>query len=129
MLELDERDEKRPGGRASAASSSVTRRRRLSRGLLGGLGGGGSEQNVVVHGVVQGLLSDRDDDVTSAEIVLDDFVGDELVIGDVGEAVVSPAFALDDVGVVADQHGRKFYPPETISDDPSAAEASEQAVS
>lgn len=62
----------------------------LERRLLGGLGGGGSEQNVVVHGVEHGLLRNRDDDVTSADTVPDDFVGDELVIGNVGEAEVSP---------------------------------------
>ena len=100
----------------------------LEQRLLGGLGGGGSEQNVVVDGVGNSLLRNRDDDITSVDIVPDDFVGNELVIGDVGKAEVSPAFALDDVDVVADQHGRKFYPPETISDDLSAAEASGQAV-
>jgi hypothetical protein len=78
----------------------------LERRLLGGPGLGGPEADVVVHGVGPGL-GDGDDDEAPAETVLDDVVGDEFAVRDVGEAEVSPALALDDLDVVAadDAHG------------------------
>ncbi|HEY8776559.1 MAG TPA: site-specific integrase [Gaiellaceae bacterium] len=78
----------------------------LERRLLGGPGVRRPEPNVVVDRVGRGL-GDGEYDEDPAEPVLDDVVGDELTVRDVGEAEVSPARALDDADGVAkqDAHG------------------------
>jgi hypothetical protein len=78
----------------------------LERRLLGGPGLRSPEPNDVVDRVGRGL-GDGDDDEDSAELILNDVVGDEFAVRDVGEAEVSPALALDDVDVVPehDAHG------------------------
>lgn len=98
--------------------------------MLGWSGGSGTEDDIVVDRIEHRFIRDGKDGEASIEIVANDLVGGELVIGDVAETQIRSTLALDaDVVAIDDAHRRNsFYPPELISDDLSEATAAEQAT-